>query len=80
MEIASHFKLIFLTVVALTVLSLIGIGALAMFGSEATDSANISIMQKNFSVACSFGWQSGIGAIFGLLGGKATSESERPWR
>lgn len=75
MEITSHFKLIFLTVVAMSFLSLIGIGILAMFGSESTESAKISVMQKNFCAACSFGWQAGIGAIFGLLGGKATSAS-----
>ena len=73
MGITSQFKLIFLSVLALTVGSLIGIGALALFGSEATESANIPIMQKHFYAACSFGWQSGIGAIFGLIGGNVTS-------
>ena len=76
MEITSYFKLIFLTVVVFTGVSLIGIGALAVFGSQAADPENISIMQKNFYAACSFGWQSGLGAIFGLIGGIATAEGK----
>jgi len=75
MGISSDFKMIFLAVLAITILCLIGIGALAIFGSQATESSSISVAQKNFYTACSFGWQSGVGAIFGLIGGKATSES-----
>ncbi len=75
MDISSDFKMIFIAVLAITVLCLIGIGTLAMFGSQATESSDISIAQKNFYLACSFGWQSGVGALFGLLGGKATSKS-----
>lgn len=73
MEITSSFKMIFLTVAALTIGSFVGIGVLAAFGSDATKASEVSVMQRNFYTACSFGWQSGIGAIFGLLGGKATA-------
>ncbi len=73
MDISSEFKLALLVVLGITVLSLIGIGSLALLGSEATEAKDISVAERNFYSACSFGWQSGVGAIFGLLGGKATS-------
>lgn len=72
-DITPHFKLIFLAVVCITVLSLIGIFILAVWGSHATSTKDIPVMQNNLYAACSFGWQSGLGAIFGLVGGKATS-------
>lgn len=76
MEITSHFKMIFLTVFILTLASFIGIAFLAIIGSEATDITQIPIWQKKFQTACDFGWQSGLGAIFGLVGGKATAVAD----
>ena len=76
MEITSSFKLIFLTVAGITLLSLIGVGTLAFFGNEEIDSQNIPVMQQNLYTMCSFGWQAGFGAILGLLGGKATATEE----
>lgn len=74
MEITKHFKMIFLTVVGITILSIIGVATLAFCG-DATDPTKIPVMQQNLYSMCSFGWQSGIGAIFGLLGGNATANS-----
>lgn len=72
MQITSNFKMIFLTVVAITVSSILGVAVLAFFGDKATEPKNIPIMQQNLCTLCTFGWQSGIGAILGLIGGKAT--------
>ncbi len=71
--IPSTFKTVFFVVVALTTASFIGIAVLALFGEKATNEAEISVFQKNFYAACSFGWQAGLGAILGLIGGKVTS-------
>lgn len=49
---------------------------LAFFGSGATDLQDIPVMQNHAHTALSFGWQAGVGAIFGLMGGKLTSETE----
>ena len=73
MDVSTEFKLALLVVVGLTVVCLVGIGILALFGSQATDLDKVSIGQRNFHTACSFGWQAGVGAIFGLVGGKATA-------
>lgn len=78
MEITAGFKMIFLTVVAITILCFLGIAVLAAFGSGETDLEKVSVMERNFYTACSFGWQSGLGAIFGLLGGNATSSDGSP--
>jgi len=73
MEITAHFKLIFLSVLSITVLCLIGLAVLAIFGSDALKQEDIPVLQSNVNAACTFGWQSGIGAILGLLGGKVTA-------
>ena len=72
-SIPSSFKLVFWTVTALTILSFLGIVLLAFFGDKAVTEAHIGIFQQRLSQACSFGWQAGIGAILGLIGGKLTS-------
>lgn len=76
MEITAHFKMIFLTVFGITMLCLVGLGALALFGSDAVDPENISVMEKNFHAACEHGWQLGLGTVFGLIGGKATAVTD----
>lgn len=73
MEITSKFKLIFLSVLGITVFCLLGVIILAMFGNDATDIKKVPVMQQNLYSMCSFGWQSGFGAILGLVGGKATA-------
>lgn len=66
------FKMVFWTVVALTILSFIGIVLLAFFGDKATSETHISFFQQRLSQACTVGWQAGMGAILGLIGGKLT--------
>jgi hypothetical protein len=61
---APHFKLIFTTVVALTVLALLLNVLLAVFGSD-------SDQVKAAAETCSTTHKMGFGAIVGLIGGKA---------
>lgn len=72
MNVPASFKIVFIVVVIITLLSFFGIGALAFWGSQDTDPHKISVFQNNFISACSFGWQAGLGAILGLIGGKVT--------
>jgi hypothetical protein len=72
MKIPTTFKIVFIVVVGLTLLSFVGLGILAIWGSPASSEAEISVFQRNFYNACSFGWQAGLGAILGLIGGKVT--------
>ena len=72
MNVPASFKTVFIVVTALTVLSFVGMGALALWGSNGTTEAELSVFQRNFYAACSFGWQAGLGAILGLIGGKVT--------
>lgn len=72
MNVPASFKIVFIVVTALTVLSFISMGALALWGSNGTTEAELSVFQRNFYGACSFGWQAGLGAILGLIGGKVT--------
>jgi hypothetical protein len=72
MSVPASFKIVFNVVVTLTLLSFLGIGALALWGGDGKTEADLSIFQRNFYSACSFGWQAGLGAILGLIGGKVT--------
>lgn len=60
------FKLVFLGVLGITVLSVLLQIALAFVWSQPTPS-----QQATFE-SLGFGWKAGLGAIFGLLGGKIT--------
>ncbi len=71
-QVPANFKLVFLCVFGLTIACLIGLAVIAALGSSATTENAIPIGQRNFQAACSFGWQAGLGAMLGLLGGKAT--------
>ncbi|MGQ5592815.1 hypothetical protein ACUJ8N_11315 [Streptomyces sp. ESR1.13] len=64
-DLTPRFKLIFWTVVALTVLSLILNVVLSLL---AGDSAQVTAASE----ACSTTFKMGFGAIVGLIGGKAT--------
>ncbi len=72
MNVPVTFKWTFIGVLGLTALSFIGLGLLAFFGNTSVAVDHIPIAQKNLSTACDFGWKAGLGAILGLLGGKAT--------
>jgi hypothetical protein len=61
-SIPPSFKLVFLVVTGLTLLSFLGIALLAIFGGETSSEAEPSVFQRNFSSACNFGWQAGLGA------------------
>jgi hypothetical protein len=58
------FKLVFLTVATITILC--GIGEIAMASVWTAPTQH----QDRAFEAIGFGWKAGIGAIFGLLGGK----------
>jgi hypothetical protein len=60
-----HFKMIFLAVLAITILAGVALIILASTWSSPTD------LQKQTYAAMDFAWKAGLGAIFGLLGGKA---------
>ena len=72
MEIPKTFKLVFITVVAFTAASVLGIILLAFFGSPGVSDATIPQFQRTLMMSCTFGWQAGLGAILGLIGGKVT--------
>ena len=73
-NIPASFKIVFLVIVSFTFLSFFGIGLLAFMGDGAVSDAELSVFQRNFSTACTFGWQAGLGAILGLIGGKVTQD------
>jgi hypothetical protein len=63
-KVTSIFKLVFGTVVSLTLIS--GVTALRLASQE-----HLSVQQKQIIEHCEETWQTGIGAVFGLLGGRA---------
>jgi hypothetical protein len=64
-EPATHFRLIFVTVVSLTVLALVLDVVLAILGSD-------SDRAKAAAETCATTYKMGFGAIVGLIGSKAT--------
>jgi hypothetical protein len=66
-----YFKLLIRIVTGVLVASLIGMAALAFLGHQpATD------LEKELSSLCRMGFQMTLGAIIGLLGGKAGGDSD----
>jgi len=74
LKIHPHFKLVFWAVVSFTFLSFCGMIVLSLCNPEAKTMAEIPILQKNLYELCKFGWQSGLGAILGLVGGNVSSQ------
>jgi len=72
MKIPATFKVVFWVVVGFTFVSFVGLGYLAIYGDTANAEAELSFFQRQFHSACNFGWQTGLGAILGLIGGKVT--------
>jgi hypothetical protein len=72
LKIPASFKLVFWWVAFLTLACLLGIAGLAIFGSQAPKEGDIPLFQRDLYAMCSFGWQAGLGAMLGLIGGKAT--------
>lgn len=66
----SVFQEIFVTVVSLTLLS----GGVSLYLAS---QEQLSPQQSRVFEMASATWQTGIGAVFGLLGGKAISPTER---
>jgi hypothetical protein len=58
------FKLVFITVVCLSILSLVASIALVLYGPRTEDA-------KRLIETCSTTWKLGFGAVVGLIGGKA---------
>lgn len=63
--VTSHFKLVFVCVMVITVLSLVASVSIGIFVSKPTDAA------KSAMETCTTLAKLGFGAIVGLLGGKA---------
>jgi hypothetical protein len=66
LAVSPTFKLVFLTVTAITVAA--GMAHIALAFAWTAPTAN----QQSAFEALGFAWKAGIGAIFGLLGGKLT--------
>jgi hypothetical protein len=66
LSVGPHFKLIFIAVLALTLISLLVMCVVAVSGSD-TDAS------KNVLDATSTTFKMGFGAIIGLIGGKAVT-------
>jgi hypothetical protein len=64
--VSANFKMVFLVVAAITVLS--GIASIVLAGWWLTPTQN----EQNVFDSMSFAWKAGIGAILGLIGGKAS--------
>jgi hypothetical protein len=65
--VSPHFKWLLIAVIAITVVC----GAVQVLLAVVLDKPT-ELQQQAFA-AMNFGWQAGLGALFGLLGGKATS-------
>ena len=74
LKIHPNFKLIFWVVTGLTLLSIGIMVVLAFWNPEAKTMAEVPALQKNLYEICKFGWQSGLGAIIGLVGGNVSSQ------
>ena len=68
--ITANFKLVFLAVLGLTLLCLVITIWLAVINSSNMTMAQVPEMQRRIFESCSIGWQSGFGAMLGLIGGK----------
>lgn len=68
--ISAAFKLIFLSVLALTILCFVGFVVIMIMNAGRPTIAEIPQIQMRVFEICTFGWQSGFGGILGLIGGK----------
>ena len=62
-----EFKLIFFSVLFLTILSMVGASTCALCNDPTAPNTLLSSLSEKFQNT----WMTGVGAIFGLLGGKA---------
>ena len=69
-SIIPRFQQVFFTVLFLTLLS----GGMSLY---LADKENLSEQQKRIFETTTMTWNMGVGVIFGLLGGKATSLPEK---
>lgn len=69
--ISAHFKLVFLSVLGLTVFCFLVCLAIGFINGDADTMDDIPEIQEEIFTFARFGWQSGFGAIIGLIGGKA---------
>ena len=73
MEISPNFKMIFVSVLGLTFACLLIVILFAFLGAPETELSKIPYIQQQLISMCNLGWQAGLGAILGLIGGKAIS-------
>ena len=74
LKIHPNFKMIFFVVVGLTFICIVIMVILSFCASAAKTMAEVPILQKNLYEICKFGFQSGFGAIIGLIGGNVSSQ------
>ena len=74
LKIHPHFKMIFQTVIFFIILSVSILGVLTYIYPGAKTMNEMPILVSKLVTFCEFGWQAGLGAVFGLLGGNATSQ------
>ena len=67
MDITPFFKWTLIAVFGITLLSFLGAAALAF----ANGSEDVPPLMNSFSTLCDFGFKSGLGALVGLITGKA---------
>jgi hypothetical protein len=73
-EIPAIFKLAVILASGLTLLAFAVVIAICIFNRDTSTLAAIPEAQRQLFYTCNFCWQSGFGAIIGLIGGKLSGK------